>query len=284
MHRFWGTLAAALCFALGLAGCALPNLRGSSSIPSALSGSGYTVIQFHPHQVMWYRAQPPGHSPALRLRVYLEGDGAPWWRRKIPPTDPTPRASISAALAVLDDFPNVAYLPRPCQWLADVQSCPQAWWTGERFGDEVMALSMGSLDWLKRQTGASELELIGHSGGGTLAILLAARRQDISCVITLASPLDTEEWTRAMSVGALRGSHNPMDVSEGLQNVPMWHYFGSQDEIAPQKISSSFLRKWPHANSVVFEGWNHTTPWVSRAHAFQNENCLLDAKSPARPK
>jgi hypothetical protein len=284
MHSLWGTLAFALCFASGLTGCALQSSRGSSSIPTALSESGYKEVHFHPNQVLWYRAQPPGSSQAIRLRVYIEGDGASWWKKKIPPMDPTPRVSIPAALAVLEDFPSVAYLPRPCQWLANVQSCPQTWWTGGRFGEEVIELSMSSLDWLKHQTGAAELELIGHSGGGTLAILLAARRQDVPCVITLASPLDTEEWTRAMSVGALRGSQNPLKVAEGLQGVDMWHYFGSHDEIAPEKISQSFLRKWPHAKSVVLEGWNHTSPWATRAHEFKKENCLFDSKAAARPR
>lgn len=284
MRSLWGTFAVALCWALGLTGCALQSSLGSSSIPATLSESGYKEVHFNPHQMLWYRSQPTGSGPAQRLRVYIEGDGASWWRRKVPPSDPTPRVSISAALAVSDDFPTVAYLPRPCQWLANVHACPQAWWTGGRFGEEVIALSMSSLDWLKHQTGASELELMGHSGGGTLAILLAARRLDVRCVITLASPLDTEEWTQAMSVGALRESHNPKDVSDGLQDVPMWHYFGSQDAIAPEKISKLFLQKWPHAKSVVFEGWNHTTPWVTRAHEFKKENCLVDSKTTARPR
>ncbi len=275
MRNSWVPLFIAFCFTMSLTGCGHQSALGGSRITGDLSAASYKEVQFNQHQKLWFRASPSGTAAHIRLRVYIEGDGAPWWRRQIPPADPTPRVSVVAGLAALDHAPKVAYLARPCQWLADASLCPQSWWTVARFGEDVIDASMRSLDWLMLQAHASELELIGHSGGGTLAILLAARRKDVRCVITLASPLDTEEWTRAMSVGPLTGSNNPQELSSGLQDIAMWHYFGSKDEIAPEKISRRFLSNWPHAKSMVIEGWGHTKPWASQPERFQKGNCLM---------
>jgi esterase/lipase len=42
---------------------------------------------------------------------------------------------------------------------------------------------------LKRASGASRLRLVGYSGGGVMAMLLAARRDDVAQVVTIAAPL-----------------------------------------------------------------------------------------------
>ena len=126
------------------------------------------------------------HSDTLNL--YIEGDGAAWITAYHPPRDPTPLKPIALALAALDPAAAVAYLGRPCQYLDQtaLENCSSLWWTTQRFAPEALAAYEQALDTLKVQSGARTIRLVGYSGGGVLAALLALRRQDVSSLITVA--------------------------------------------------------------------------------------------------
>jgi hypothetical protein len=126
------------------------------------------------------------------LTVYIEGDGLAWLTSSIVSDDPTPRKPVGLELALRHPNSAVAYLARPCQYVekADWRDCGKKYWTSHRFAPEVIAASNAAIDALKNRAGASKLVLIGYSGGGAVAALVAARRHDVVQLITVAGNLD----------------------------------------------------------------------------------------------
>ena len=77
-----------------------------------------------------------------------------------------------------------------------------------------------AIDALKAASGALGIALAGYSGGGAMAALIAARRPDTVCLVTVAAPLDTGAWTQAIGVSPLRTSLNPLDHAARLASLP----------------------------------------------------------------
>lgn len=173
------------------------------------------------------------------LTVYLEGDGAPWPSPHHPPYDPTPKKSLVLALAAGDRTGAVAYLGRPCQYLAEesLSGCSVAYWTRARFAPEVISASNQALTILKQRAGARTLHLVGFSGGGVLAALLAAQRDDVGLLVTIAAPLALTQWSRWHEASPLTDSLDPM-----TQKLPYGvHFVGGKDEIVPPAIVEAFV-------------------------------------------
>jgi pimeloyl-ACP methyl ester carboxylesterase len=195
------------------------------------------------------------------LRVYIEGDGAPWIRAYQPPDDPTPERPLALGLAARDGGTRVAYLARPCQYLSS-RRCEPKFWSTERFSPEVVAAYQSALDQLKSRSGATRLRLVGYSGGGVIAALLAASRPDVAELLTVAAPLDTEAWVRHHDITPLAGE-NPADRAEGLKSLAQHHWVGGRDEVVPAGVVHGFARRAgrPLAVSEV-PGYDHECCWV----------------------
>lgn len=182
--------------------------------------------------------------PAGILNVYVEGDGAAWPTPYHPPHDPTPLQPVALALAAVDPAPAVAYLGRPCQYLDafELAGCSSGYWTELRFAPEVVAAYMTLLDRLKLASGARSLRLFGHSGGGVLAALLAARRDDVVQLVTVAAPLDVAEWTAWHKATPLRGSLDPA-AGAPMPLPPATHFVGGRDSVVPPQLVAGFASR-----------------------------------------
>lgn len=199
--------------------------------------------------------------PASSLTVYIEGDGAPWPSAFRPPRDPTPLQPLALLLAERDPAAAVAYLGRPCQYLQAqaLAGCDSHYWTDRRFAPEVLAALNLALMRLKQQTGAAQLRLVGYSGGGVLATLLAQQRPDVTGLITVAAPLALDEWARLQGLSALHGSLDPL-VAVG-ELPPAVHFVGSQDRQVPPAVVAHFVsRRGGHLAQLP--GFDHTCCWL----------------------
>ncbi|MFZ4538726.1 alpha/beta hydrolase [Propionivibrio sp.] len=195
------------------------------------------------------------------LTIYIEGDGAAWITAYHPPRDPTPFKPTALALAAIDPGDAVAYLGRPCQYLdaPALANCSPIWWTTQRFAPEVLTAYGQALDTLKVQTRAVTLRLVGYSGGGVIAALLALRRQDVTSLITVASPLAVGQWTRLQGISPLAGSLDPLLAPGKLP--PATHWIGSDDEIVPLSVIEQFaLGKGGQVRPV--KGYDHDCCWT----------------------
>jgi pimeloyl-ACP methyl ester carboxylesterase len=112
-----------------------------------------------------------------------------------------------------------------------------------------------------------KVALYGHSGGGALAVLAApSLLPSLCCLGTIASPLDTELWTRLLGTKALKHSLNPKGLAKGLFSVPQLHLAGGKDEIVPPRVLDSWLEDvqplpaW--IRRVLAPEAGHQGPWA----------------------
>ena len=200
------------------------------------------------------------------LRVYIEGDGHPWARPDTPSDDPTPWTPVGLELAALDPSLSVAYLARPCQFgtPGKDRNCGVYYWTDGRYAEPVVASLNAAIDRLLAASGAHSLELIGFSGGGALATLIAARRHDVANLRTVAANLDTADWTVRQRLSPLAGSLNPADFAERLQGLPQTHFSGAADSVVDIAVTRAFVGRFVRTDCVDIEivpGAGHADGW-----------------------
>ncbi len=244
-------LGAAFLFAVaivaGLAACAGTDRFGGSRQAvidwGRERGFAANQVSLRHFRLLSLERRDPAQQPVV-LHVYIEGDGAAWPSPFHPPRDPTPTEPVALAMAAADPAPAVAYLGRPCQYLdaGELASCSPDYWTGSRFAPEVVTAYMAFLDRLKGASGARRLRLIGYSGGGVIATLLAAKRSDVERLVTVAAPLAVAEWTVWHRVTPLIGSLDPAMLVDAKLPVTT-HFVGARDEVVPARIVAAFAER-----------------------------------------
>ncbi|MGE8066186.1 alpha/beta fold hydrolase [Pseudomonas sp. NPDC089569] len=227
-------------FIAGFMAASLFGCAGSMDLHKLSSGTAFRLETLKtPEYTLQAMVPPPGAYK--HLRVYIEGDGHAWATSSQPSTDPTPHTSLMASFAAADPTP-AAYLARPCQFVMS-PSCSVSTWTSDRFSSNVMASMDAALDALKREFGVEQFELVGHSGGGAVALVLAGMRDDVSQVQTLAGNVDPVYWTELNNLSALNNPITPLQYKERLKTIPQRLFVGSRDLIVPPAVSSEYVSK-----------------------------------------
>lgn len=211
---------------------------------------------------------PPNLKQSATLTIYIEGDGLAWIGSSTPSFDPTPNNPLALKLALLDHSGTAVYLARPCQYVEgdDRRGCEYKYWTSHRFAPEVIEASNIAVSQLKKRYGADQLRLIGYSGGGAVAALIAARRADVMQLITVAGNLDHAVWSRQHHLSPLYGSLNPADAWQQLQDVPQQHYVGELDTNINASVAQAFVSRFAARNQPIITmmpGFNHYCCWES---------------------
>jgi len=197
------------------------------------------------------------------LHVYLEGDGSPWMFRTIVMADPTPRRPLMLSLMSIDTAPSV-YLGRPCyNGHADDEGCNSDLWTFGRYSVTVVNSMASAIRALAKRQNASEVWLFGHSGGGALAMLLAADLNEVSRIITIAGNLDTDAWTSHHRFTPLFSSLNPARQPPLRESVSQWHFVGSADGVIPPEIVRQVIMRQAQAEAYSLNGFTHGCCWES---------------------
>lgn len=233
-------------FLFGSGGCASPDPM--SSLPHMLAMAGERGFALLPIQAGPFRLTSfvrRSANPEDIFTLYIEGDGAPWPTPFSPPRDPTPLRPTALAMALADPAAAVAYLGRPCQYLtADaLRQCDSAWWVERRFAPEVIAAYDEAVDQIKKSFAARRVRLVGYSGGGVIAVLLAARRKDVESLLTVAAPLSVAEWVAWHGASPLTGSLDPASLGPEVHLPPSVHFVGGHDKTVPAPLVESFIRR-----------------------------------------
>ncbi len=264
--------------ALLLAGCVLALLSGCSSPGTDRGISGEILQQAQKEKFTGGRVHAGAFDLAVfarlppqadTLHVYIEGDGRAYSSRYRLSDDPTPEDPVALEMALRDPADAVLWVARPCQYL-DVEArrgCPSRYWAGDRYSSDVVAAIDAAIESVARWIGARRIGLVGYSGGGTVAALVAARRKDVAWLLTVGANLDHALWTRLHGVPPLRGSLNPVDFAAVLRSVPQQHYLGAHDQIVPPAVIESYLDRLgrpSHAALTIIADYDHHCCWPER--------------------
>ena len=225
-------------------------------------------------------------QPGKPLRVYIEGDGAAWLSRTEPAPDPTPREALGLALAAEDPAPNVVYLARPCQFtpMAMNPSCGIPYWTSKRFATEVIASMDAAVSRFAALTPGQAVELVGYSGGGAVAVLIAARRTDVMSIRTVAGNLDSEFVNRLHGVSPMPASADPIEFARRVAPIPQLHFSGAEDEVVPPAVAQRFVNAAGTrcARALTVAGLSHDSGWRDNWPALLAiaPTCAMTAAAP----
>jgi len=167
-------------------------------------------------------------------------------------------------LMAKDPAPSI-YLGRPCYFEVYSDQCSSFHWTSARYGESVvesMSAAVGAAVPEK-----ATIVLIGHSGGGTIAWLLASRLPRVTALVTVAANLDIDTWTDYHGYSRLTESINPAEEKALPELVSHIEILG----IADRNVPFSTVANFPHrvgmnhrlvqySVSTHLEGWDQVWP------------------------
>lgn len=250
-------LAAAVMLVSGCAagpGDVAEQAQGAGLTTRVETGTGYRHVLFQG------RAPRAGET----LRVYLDGDGRAWLTPRRAARDPTPRHSVALELMAVDPGPAVM-VGRPCyHGLAADAGCSPLLWTHRRYAPEVVASLAAVISRLARDAEDRPLPvvLVGYSGGGTLAVLVAEKLEHVAGVITVAANLDVAAWARHHGFSPLAGSLDPAARAPLPAALPRLHLVGGRDDNVLAGWSRAYVAGRPGARLREVPGYDHHCCWA----------------------
>lgn len=257
-----------LLAASSLSACARPHL--GKEVADRLASPAWMIdrtIPAGPFAMTAYERMHERHAPA---DIYIEGDGKAWVSKDQVSLNPTPFNPVALHLATKDKADNVAYIARPCQFsgLQDKSKpCDSAYWTGKRFAPEIISAYNDALNEIKARYDIEGFNLIGFSGGGAIAAILAGQRDDVISLRTVAGNLDHVTHSAYHNVSPLQGSLNPPDYAARLRAVPQVHFIGGQDKIVPPVVLQTYLQALGETNCAqhqMIQEAAHEKGWVEK--------------------
>jgi len=219
-------------------------------------------------------------KPGQPVTLYIEGDGFAWIDRYTISDNPTPTDPIALRLAAVDNNPNIIYLARPCQYvtLEAETNCSKTFWTNRRYADAIISSYIEAINQLQKLYKTNGFHLVGYSGGGTIAALLAARRTDILSLRTIAGNLDHVALGKAKNVSPLTGSLNAQNIASKLSALPQVHYSGTNDTVIPEWVSIDFVAAVANPACAAYrriKNAGHISGWITawRTLSLQIPTC-----------
>ncbi|NBT82260.1 MAG: hypothetical protein EBT56_11685 [Betaproteobacteria bacterium] len=206
---------------------------------------------------------------APRLIVIIESDGASWRLAGYQaPPNPTPRSPMGLQMAMQSPARDrVLYLARPCQFQIDDQTHDQRckdnrWWTDWRFHPQIV----DRFKTLLAMTFQSD-KLITHDPDqvpGLKPIPLPSVTEAPLCLITLASPLDLNQWAGHHRLTSFTDVPSGQQIAEALSSISSLHAYGDRDRKVPLESAGRFLSAENLRQRVHrFTEQSHDARWIS---------------------
>lgn len=195
----------------------------------------YIPIQTENYQIAtWQKITNPKNKD---IHIYIEGDGNAYDAYGMPTDDPTPNGTLVRDLAMCDNFENVVYMARPCQFIMSPQ-CSEIDWTYGRFSKKIIDSQSYALTQI---AGNKNITLIGYSGGAMVSGLIIKQNKNLKFEkwITIAGVLNHEQWTTYFGDAPLTESLN----METLPNVSQTHFVAERDKVVPYELSKQWAKE-----------------------------------------
>ena len=155
--------------------------------------------------------------------------------------------------------PMSFYLTRPCQYIKSTD-CQPKYWTSAQFSE----LTINSIDKAIDHWRGHPINLVGYSGGGAVAMLVAARRNDVISIRTVAGNIDTTTFTGLHHISPLSESMDPAAYADRTAMIPQLHFAGEKDTVVPPSLAEEYQRHLPAKNCsayIVVPGIDHFSGW-----------------------
>jgi pimeloyl-ACP methyl ester carboxylesterase len=98
-----------------------------------------------------------------------------------------------------------------------------------------------------------------------LAVLLAARRDDVAGIVTIAGDIALRYWVARDHLAPLAGSLDPADAAPSLGALPQVHFVGGRDETVEPDVAQAYLARLPPgapARLVAIPSYDHSCCWA----------------------
>lgn len=209
------------------------------------------------------------HERFQPANIYIEGDGDPTYLNREITKDSTPENPVGLHLASRDNAENLGYISRPCMFREspDAKECDPKFWSTRRYSPEVIAAYNATLDEMKARYDITEFNLICYDGGANVVAALAAQRQDIASIRTVAGNLNTDMVYSKTGQILDSDSVTAFGVAPQLAAVPQHHYIGIGDEVTPPAVYHSFRQQMGPSECVhytVVQDADHERGWVEK--------------------
>lgn len=249
--------------------CSTPAIRNdafatnSGFIRQIVAGTDFSHLVYINEKGITEKGVAGKRTKNPTWHIYIEGDGVPWIRQNIVATDPTPLKPLMLSLMTQDSRPAI-YLGRPCyNGMNKDPSCNPWLWTYGRYSRQVVESMRTVLNTLVRENAIDSMTLIGHSGGGTLAMLLAEKVPQVRKVVTLGGNLDIEAWTSKHGFTTLQDSLNPARRAPLPRQIKQLHFVGADDKNVPQEMLKAAVKQQRNADIFVLDEITHKRGWNS---------------------
>jgi len=196
------------------------------------------------------------------VHVYIPGDGLPWIHGMIIASDPTSRNSLVLHMLGQDTNPAL-FLGRPCYYgLSESRNCNSDVWTFARYSENVVSSMSTALNReLKSYYPQKKVIIFGFSGGGALAVLMAARIPNTVAVVTVAGALNTDLWVKEHHYLAMNSSLNPYDMERFPEDILQFHLAGGKDDNVTAEITESYVER--HGGEIWrYPNYSHGCCWL----------------------
>jgi hypothetical protein len=145
-----------------------------------------------------------------------------------------------------------------------VPDCDPAYWSEKRFSEEVVSSINSAIDNLIIKSQSKEINLIGYSGGAALAVIIAAQRNDVASLRTIAGNLDPKVINRYHNVTPLEEFLNPIDYAAKISHIPQRHFVAANDSVVPIFVTRSFAKRIGDKGEesiTIVKGVTHSCGW-----------------------
>ncbi len=217
--------------------------------------------------------QHPSNSSAW---VFIEGDGTPWVLGRWPAQRPIVKKPVAYPLWQ-NTQATALYLKRPCYFdntslkpsdFSSVKTlpnhCTANWWTTDIYSQGVIRALKAELENALQQHAISHYILIGHSGGGTLATLLADNMlHKPLLIITLAGNLKPIQFNHIHQLPK-------STLTLPLLNIPQWHYFAHQDDVISYS-AQNICHIQTHVHCYNLTDTRHSDGWLMHWPAIKKK-------------
>jgi dienelactone hydrolase len=117
-------------------------------------------------------------------------------------------------------------------------------------------------DYLRNLPGPRRILLVGYSGGGTIAVLMARDLPEVIGLVTIGGNLDTDTWTHLHHYSPLSNSLNPATLSPLPPRIHQWHLVGTRDTNVPYEAAKAYLTQPTSGELRLYQGFDHACCWT----------------------